>query len=141
MKRGTIRLEDLKNSACAHLNKHLFESVAGKKKKRPKYNNEKVVVDDIEFASKKEAHRYGELKLLMKAGEIGMLEMQVAFLLIPASETERKCEYLADFVYRDMRTGEKIVEDVKSEITRKLPAYIMKRKLMLSVHGIKIVEK
>lgn len=35
-----------------------------------KYKNQKVVVDDIKFDSKKEASRYLELKLLEKAGQI-----------------------------------------------------------------------
>ena len=36
--------------------------------------------------------------------------------------------------------GKLVVEDVKSEMTRHLPDYVMKRKLMLYVHGIKLKE-
>ena len=42
-----------------------------------KFGNTKVVVDGIKFDSKKEANRYGNLKLLQKAGEISDLKLQV----------------------------------------------------------------
>ena len=45
--------------------------------------------------------------------------------------------YIADFVYEDARTGETVVEDVKGIRTKE---YIIKRKLMMYVHGIKILE-
>ena len=41
-----------------------------------KYRNVKTEVDGILFASKKEARRYSELKLLERAGEIAHLELQ-----------------------------------------------------------------
>lgn len=110
------------------------------KKRRAKFNNEKVEYDGHVFDSKKEYHRYRELLLRLKAGDIGLLKLQESFELIPKSETERKCCYKADFTYIDSRTGEKVVEDVKSEATRKLSTYIMKRKLMLSIYGITIKE-
>jgi hypothetical protein len=43
-------------------------------------------------------------------------------------------------VYQDAHTGKIVVEDVKSEATKKKESYIIKRKLMLSVYGIKISE-
>ena len=45
--------------------------------------------------------------------------------------------YVADFVYSDVRSGETVVEDAKGMHTRD---YIIKRKLMRYVHGIKIRE-
>jgi len=33
-----------------------------------------------------------------------------------------------------------VIEDVKSPVTRKLPAYRLKKRLMLACHGITIVE-
>ncbi len=123
-----------------------------------KYNAQKCVVDGITFDSRKEAKRYCELKLLERAGEISDLRLQVEYELIPnqyATEErygksgkrlkdkeillERKCCYVADFVYTDNRTGETVVEDTKSEATR-TPEYIIKRKLMLFRYGIKIRE-
>lgn len=51
---------------------------------------------------------------------------------------EQKAVYTADFVY--VRDGVTVVEDVKSEITRKEPDYVLRRKLMLHVWGIRIME-
>jgi len=133
-------ISDVLNSACAARNQHLVPDVR-KKVKRRKYRNNPCEVDGIKFDSEKEAARYGILKLLLKQGEIGLLERQKPFLLIEANETERKCEYIADFVYWDMKTGKQIVEDVKSEATRKLSTYIMKRKLMKDKYNIEIKEK
>lgn len=111
---------------------------------RNKYGNRKTVVDGIAFDSRKEAKRYQELKLLEKAGEIKDLRRQVKYELIPRQKingkvVERKVEYVADFVY--LQNGDIVVEDVKGY--REGPAYSLftiKRKLMLYVWGIKIVE-
>ena len=51
---------------------------------------------------------------------------------------EQNAVYTADFVY--VQDGATIVEDTKSEYTRKEQDYVLRRKLMLYVHGIKIVE-
>ena len=106
-----------------------------------KYRAKKTEVDGIVFDSKKEAKRYQELILLEKAGVISDLQTQVKFVLIPAQRingkvVERECSYVADFVYLD-EGGKKVVEDTKGFRTAD---YIIKRKLMLYVHGIKIVE-
>ena len=139
-KRIGFTLDDIKNSKVASLNGHLLGEPKQPKSKRPKYNNEKVEYEGIVFDSRKEYLRYRELLLLQKAGLIGFLQLQVPFLLIEKTETERECKYVADFVYIDATTGEKIVEDVKSDMTRKLSTYIMKRKLMQSKFNIKIKE-
>ena len=114
-----------------------------------KYGNKKVIVDGITFDSKREANRYCELKLLKKAGKISKLELQKEFVLIPPQYEklegrktigkclERAVKYKADFVYVDNESGKKIVEDTKGMRTKD---YIIKRKLMLYVHGIRIKE-
>ncbi len=108
-------------------------------KKIMKYGNKKTVIDGIMFDSKKEAYRYRELSLMQKAGKIKDLRLQVRFELIPKQKgkyrNERKCEYIADFVY--YQNGETVVEDTKGKRT---PDYIIKRKLMLQVHGISVKE-
>ena len=81
-----------------------------------------------------------ELMLLEKAGEIDGLRRQVKYELIPKQDGERACHYVADFVYTDLKSGKVVVEDVKSEATRKDKAYIIKRKLMKYLKGIKISE-
>lgn len=95
--------------------------------RRPsKYRAVRTEVDGVTFASKAEARRYAELKLLERAGEIWDLELQPRFpLLVPATTgTLRGAleatagtwdgkigEYRGDFAYKD-RSG-RIVEDVK----------------------------
>ena len=102
-----------------------------------KYRNRKTEIDGITFHSRKEGERYLELKMLQRAGKIRDLSMQVEFELIPKQDGERACKYNADFVYYVADTGKMVVEDVKGKRTRE---YIIKRKLMLWRHGIKIVE-
>lgn len=136
-----ITLNDLKNSACAKRNPHLFEKGTanqGTPSKKLKYGNKKTEIDGIKFDSKKEAKRYGELMMMLKVGEIGLLERQVVFEL--KVEGKRVCKYIADFAYTVQETGLKVVEDVKSVATRKLPLYMLKKKLMKQVHGIEIKE-
>lgn len=104
-----------------------------------KFSAQKIMVDGIEFDSRKEARRYSELKLLERAGVIRDLRMQEEFVLIPKCGKERPARYHADFSYIDCETGKKVVEDVKSRAT-KTKDYILRRKLMNYVHGIEIRE-
>lgn len=122
---------------------------------RNKFGNRKVTIDGMTFDSKHEYQRWCELKLLVRAGKIHDLHRQVKFELVPAQyETyerfseksgkrltdgkrcvEKAVTYIADFVYWE---GDKmIVEDAKGVKTE---GYIIKRKLMLERHGVKIVE-
>lgn len=116
-----------------------------------KYHNHKVRRDGLTFDSKKEHKRYNELLLLERAGEITNLRRQVKFVLIPTQREpsqigtrggvkkgkllERECSYIADFIYG--KNGKMVVEDVKGIRTKE---YIIKRKLMLRVYGIRIRE-
>ena len=109
-----------------------------------KYQNKKTEIRGIKFASRREAARYTELVAMWRAGDISEPICQPSFELIPAQvacsgKKERGVTYIADFSYR-RRDGSRVVEDVKSPVTAKLPAYIIKRKLMLRVHGIEVVE-
>lgn len=103
-------------------------------------------------ASKKEHYRAEELKIMERAGLISDLREQVPFTLIPAqyiecdttpnrkpirSCLEKSCKYIADFIYVDNATWQTVVEDTKGVRTKE---YIIKRKLMLWVHGIRIRE-
>lgn len=121
-----------------------------------KYHARKITRNGITFDSQKEYRRFCELSLLQRAGAITELKHQVPFELIPAQyETyerygkngnrlkdgqhcvEKAVTYIADFSY--IEDGKLVVEDVKSEATR-TKDYIIKRKLMLYVNGIKIKE-
>ena len=82
--------------------------------------------------SKAEAERCDILHIMQKHGMISELRTQVKFDLIPAMKyenmpNERGMTYIADFVY--VENGTTIIEDVKSEETRRNPDYIIKRKL------------
>ena len=125
-----------------------------------KLGNKKTIRDGIEFDSIKEADRYSELKLLLRAGVISDLQLQKEFELIPAQyETferygkkgqrikdgkrciEKSCVYKADFVYT--RDGQQIVEDTKGyrdPASASYAKFVIKRKLMLWRYGIRIVE-
>lgn len=105
-----------------------------------KYHNKKITRDGMTFDSIKEYRRYCELRLLEKAGAITDLKRQVKYELIPSQRVggkvvERSCTYVADFVYK--QNGETVVEDTKGFKTKD---YIIKRKLMLYIHKIKIKE-
>lgn len=118
---------------------------------KTKYHSRKVVRDGETFDSVKEYRRFCELSLLQKAGAITELQRQVEFELIPTQREpdtvgvrggikkgkviELGVKYVADFVYNE--NGKKVVEDTKGFKTKD---YIIKRKLMLYVHGIRIKE-
>ena len=109
-----------------------------------KYHNTRTEVDGITFASKHEAYRYIELKYLQRTGQIKDLQIQRAFVLIGAQKDENgqiiehPVKYVADFCYKD-KDGKTVVEDAKSPATR-TDVYVLKRKLMLSIYGIRIQE-
>lgn len=108
--------------------------------RKNKYNN------NGKGSSIKERKRGAELELMQRAGIISDLQTQVPYELIPAHYEvvngkrkciERACTYKADFVYYDVENKQLVVEDSKGFRTKN---YIIKRKLMLHVHGIKIKE-
>lgn len=124
-----------------------------------KYGNYKTKTSDgIVHDSQAEAMRWAQLCMMSRAGAIKDLRRQVAYELIPAQRApgievykrgprkgqlkpgrviEQSVKYVADFVYTDATTGQIVVEDTKGVRTKD---YVIKRKLMLYVHGIRIVE-
>jgi hypothetical protein len=91
------------------------------------------------YSSKREAQRATVLAVLQAGGSIRNLQKQVRFLLIPSQVGERPTYYVADFVY-DERANDgwtRVVEDCKGMRT---PLYVIKRKLMLFLHKIRIRE-
>lgn len=122
---------------------------------KSKYHSKKVTINGETFDSKKEAQRWCELRLLERAGKIRDLQRQVKFELLPAQYrtvatkkgqkrqcVERAVSYIADFVYKEqlVQDGEfcvTVVEDTKGFRTAD---YILKRKMMLYFHDIRIRE-
>lgn len=104
--------------------------------KMTKYGAVTTVVDNITFASKKEANRYFELKVLHRVGEISDLVCHPRFPLVVKGT--KVCTYVADFSYRK-RNGELVVEDVKSKPTI-TPNYRIKKKLLQALEGITVQE-
>jgi hypothetical protein len=95
-----------------------------------KYNAQKVCVDGITFASRKEARRYGELKLLRDAGQVRWFIMQVPFRL------DGGIVYRADFlvVWSDGRVS---IQDTKGARTA---TYKIKKREVEFKYGITIEE-
>lgn len=104
-------------------------------------------MDGIEFASRKEANRYSELKLKERAGLISDLKLQVKYELVPTQyyhdgSCARAITYYADFEYKN-EYGETVVEDVKGYKDPSSVAYrvfTIKKKLMLYRYDITITE-
>lgn len=133
-----------------------YNPYKGKTPNKSKYGAKKQTITNsdgsvITFDSKKEMQRFVELRYMEQAGLISDLQRQVKFVLIPAQREpdtvgkrggiikgrliEHECAYIADFTYR--QDGELVVEDAKGMRT---PEYIIKRKMMLYFHKIRIKE-
>jgi hypothetical protein len=125
-----------------------------------KLRNTKVTVNGETYDSKREYERWCELRILERAGFITELKRQVEYELIPKQVEvcerygkngkrlkdgvrvlEREVKYIADFEY--IQNGKKVVEDAKGYRDPSSAAYakfVIKRKLMLWLKGIRVVE-
>lgn len=96
-----------------------------------KYHAQPTTRQGIRFASKKEARRYEELMLLLRAGEIRDLKLQPQYTLqesyiAPEGDRVQAIRYVADFSYERRTkpdiTGQEwwipVVEDVKGQKTQ-----------------------
>lgn len=109
-----------------------------------KYRAKPEIVDGVRFASKREAKRYRELKLLSDAGLITELELQPKFKLgrdeapylirSAGYPNGRRAVYLADFRYR--HEGELVIEDVKGVDN---PLSRLKRAIVEAQYRVRIV--
>lgn len=108
-------------------------------RKRTKYGNVKTWHGGQYFDSKAEKKRWYILKEMEKRGEISDLQRQVKFifgeLLYPSNHTPY---YVADFIYRDTKTGEYIVEDVKGGKATITAEFRLKWALMLYFYQIRV---
>lgn len=124
--------------------------------RQSKYGAKPTVVDNIRFASQKEARRYQELRLLERARKIKNVECQYVFTLeAPVNSVKGRLEnaarrlqgkpsvnprigkYIADFAYYDLETRMMVYEDVKGFRT---PMYRWKKKHVEAQYGIEIRE-
>ena len=111
-------------------------------KKGTKYHSTPAERAGIRFDSQKEARRYDELLVMLRAGIITDLRLQPQFTLqesyiTEAGERIRAVRYTADFSYKF--GGKLVVEDVKSAATR-TKEYLRNRKFMRSKFGTDIQE-
>ena len=110
-------------------------------KRDNKFGARKTVVGDLNFDSKREAKRWGELRVLERAGKITALERQITFVLAPSVkiEGEKKARpalrFKADFRYFSLAHGVFVIEDSKGFADT---AFRIRQHLMKSVHGIDV---
>ena len=110
-----------------------------------KIPHQRIKVGDIEFDSMAEHDRYLELLVLQRAGKIRDLECHPSYEILPSQETPpgkrnfRPVVYTPDFRYKK-EDGTEVVEEVKSEYTRKEKDYVIRRKLILYTLGIYVEE-
>jgi hypothetical protein len=121
--------------ACGKIRGFKLMKKVEEEPKKSKYGNQKTDINGKEFDSKKEAKRYKELNLLLKAGKIAFLARQVEYELNVGGTHSLK--YVADFQYTDAETGKVVVEDCKGFLTRE---YKKRKRLMKKIHGIEIKE-
>ena len=125
---------------------------AQQRARESKYHNEKDSRGEIQFDSKKEARRYDELMILLRAGKIRDLKLQAQFTLqesyvTPDGERVRAIRYVAVFAYERATAPDRagdilwlpVVEDVKSQAT-KTDKYKIKAKLFRERYGFAITE-
>lgn len=106
-----------------------------------KFKNVPVEADGMKFDSIKEAHRWGALKLLERAGIIRDLKRQVRIPLegrdgpVRFMPSNRAAVYVADFTYHDVPKGVDVIEDAKGFET---PEFKLKR-AVLAAQGVEII--
>ena len=112
---------------------------------RNKFGARKIRNEWGEFDSRAEMARYIELVQMQRVGLINGLQRQVKYEIIPAIRVqkeialktktkvverveEKAAHYTCDFQY--FQDGVLVIEDAKSEATRREKDYVLRRKLM-----------
>ncbi len=141
------RLEYRRSLGLPEGSKFTTKGMPIKPKGKSKFGAKKTVVDGIAFDSKIEAARYGELKQLERGRRIVDLQVHPVFRVVINGVDV--FEWIADFSYRDVAgwypdgTPDctfSVVEDVKSEGTRREREWKLKKKVVEAACGITITE-
>ena len=112
-----------------------YVALLARQERTSKYKARPTEVDGILFASKGEAHRYRQLCLRVRAGEISDLELQPRYPLVVNGVNVGT--YVADFRYVETATGATVTEDFKGFRT---PLFKLKAKLVRALYGVEVVE-
>lgn len=120
-------------------------ALMAKPQKRSKYRAVRCEVDGDKFDSQKEALRWSDLQTLQRIGVIRNLQRQYPVKLhVPVlgyPGIHREIGRLTfDFVYVEVKTGERVYEDVKSPATRKNTAYRLRKRMFETEYSVKILE-
>lgn len=120
---------------------------------RSKYGNKPTELDGVTYHSAKEARRIAQLRQWERVGLIRELETQPEFPLVVMDKRTGQPvsvgSYFADAAWTvvDPRIappgfapGDRVVEDVKSEVTAGNALYRLKKKLVAALHGVDVVE-
>lgn len=107
--------------------------------RRAKYGNRRVeVAPGLWCDSLKESARWFDLRCLEGLGEITGLVFHPRWRLVVNGV--RISTFTADSAYTIVATGQRVVEDVKSEPTRQDRAYKLRKKLMHALYDIEVQE-
>lgn len=98
-----------------------------------KYGAKPTEVDGIKFASKAEAKRYIELKLLERAGKISALRIHVEYPLVVNGQKVGKYTCDSEYVEGDVL----VTEDVKGRAARDWP---LRKRVFAALYGRQVRE-
>jgi hypothetical protein len=121
------------------VNKEEYLKLIEEEKKIRKYRNRYFHIDilyrgrrqNILFHSQKEGKRASELIMLQKLKLISNLMFQDKFIIFDKNKESKELavNFIIDFTYYDNDKAIWVAEDTKSPKTKRLPSYVIKRKL------------
>jgi hypothetical protein len=115
----------------------LISEAAPKKGRYRRSPKEHRTLGGIVFDSVKEMHRWQELQTLEQAGEIFGLKRQQSYSI--EINGQHLCKFRPDFEYTT-KTGEPVIEEVKSTGTAKEPDYRLRKKAFELQYHCKVKE-
>ena len=128
-------IHDLRRQVAYEIIPAAYETIHVKDKEVRQWLVYKSELDGVVLPTKKEAIEYCKEHGLPTKRISSITRVVAVYKNVCV---EKNAVYTADFVY--VQNNETVVEDVKSDYTRKEKDYVLRRKLMLHVHGIRIRE-